>query len=130
MVISPAAKGLTTGEVQVHLAEVHGAEASRQTIPTITDKVLENMAEWQSRPLHAVCPVVFIDAIHVQIRDGAGLASLVSGRAHRLRLRGLVIASRRARSCSGVASARASSASPQRAVRSVRAGRSPSMQIR
>jgi transposase-like protein len=71
MVISLAAKGLTSGEVQAHLAEVYGAEVSRQTISTITDKVLEGMAEWQSRPLDAVYPVVFIDAIHVKIRDGA-----------------------------------------------------------
>lgn len=68
MVISLAAKGLTTGEVQAHLAEVYGAEVSRQTISTITDKVLEGMAEWQCRPLDAVYPVVFIDAIHVKIR--------------------------------------------------------------
>ncbi|MDH6455568.1 hypothetical protein M2155_008067 [Streptomyces sp. SAI-119] len=66
IVISLAAKGLTTGEVQAHLAEVYGAEISRQTIATITDQVLEGMAEWQSRPLDAVCPVVFIDAIHVK----------------------------------------------------------------
>ncbi|MCM2580150.1 IS256 family transposase [Streptomyces meridianus] len=71
MVISLAAKGLTTGEVQAHLAEVYGAEVSRQTISTITDKVLEGMAEWQNRPLDPVYPVVFIDAIHVKIRDGA-----------------------------------------------------------
>ncbi|MET8177158.1 IS256 family transposase [Streptomyces clavifer] len=71
MVISLAAKGLTTGEVQAHLAEVYGADVSRQTISTITDKVLEGMAEWQNRPLDAVYPVVFIDAIHVKIRDGA-----------------------------------------------------------
>lgn len=71
MVISLAAKGLTTGEVQAHLAEVYGAEVSRQTISTITDKVLEGMAEWQNRPLDGVYPVVFIDAIHVKIRDGA-----------------------------------------------------------
>ncbi|GAA3598137.1 hypothetical protein GCM10022295_93030 [Streptomyces osmaniensis] len=71
MVIALAAKGLTTGEVQAHLAEVYGAEVSRQTISTITDKVLEGMAEWQGRPLDTVCPVVFIDAIHVKIRDGA-----------------------------------------------------------
>ncbi len=45
MVISLAAKGLTTGEVQAHLAEVYGAEVSRQTISTVTDKVLEGMAE-------------------------------------------------------------------------------------
>ncbi|MET8893544.1 IS256 family transposase [Streptomyces albogriseolus] len=71
MVISLTAKGLTTGEVQAHLAEVYGVDVSRQTISTITDKVLEGMAEWQNRPLDAVCPVVFIDAIHVKIRDGA-----------------------------------------------------------
>ena len=44
MVISLAAKGLTTGEVQAHLAEVYGADVSRQTISTITDKVVEGMA--------------------------------------------------------------------------------------
>jgi transposase-like protein len=70
MVISLAAKGLTTGEVQAHLAEVYGAEVSRQTISTITDTVMDGMAEWQNRPLDPVYPVVFIDAIHVKIRDG------------------------------------------------------------
>ena len=51
LVISLSAKGLTTGEVQAHLAEVYGAQVSRQTISTITDKVVEGMAEWQNRPL-------------------------------------------------------------------------------
>ena len=69
LVISLSAKGLTTGEVQAHLAEVYGAEVSRQTISTITDKVVEGMAEWQNRPLDPVYPVVFIDAINVKIRD-------------------------------------------------------------
>jgi hypothetical protein len=45
------AKGLTTGEISAHLAEVYGAEVSRQTISTITDKVMDGMAEWQNRPL-------------------------------------------------------------------------------
>ncbi|MGW4116134.1 IS256 family transposase [Actinosynnema sp. NPDC004786] len=70
MVISLFAKGLTTGEISAHLAEVYGAEVSRQTISTITDKVVEGMVEWQNRPLDPVYPVVFIDAIHVKIRDG------------------------------------------------------------
>src|SRR4051795_5599792 len=70
LVISLSAKGLTTGEVQAHLAEVYGAEVSRQTISTITDRVIEGMAEWQNRPLDPVYPVVFIDAINVKIRDG------------------------------------------------------------
>jgi transposase-like protein len=51
LVISLSAKGLTTGEVQAHLAEVYGAQVSRQTISTITDKVVEGMVEWQNRPL-------------------------------------------------------------------------------
>ncbi|MGW0087156.1 IS256 family transposase [Streptomyces sp. NPDC003393] len=71
MVISLSAKGLTTGEVQAHLAEVYGAEVSRQTTSTITDKVMAGMTEWQNRPLDPVYPVIFIDAIHVKIRDGA-----------------------------------------------------------
>jgi putative transposase len=70
MVISLAAKGLTTGEISAHLAEVYGAEVSKTTISTITDKVVEGMSEWQNRPLDPVYPVVFIDAIHVKIRDG------------------------------------------------------------
>src|SRR5215207_9357211 len=61
LVISLVAKGLTTGEVQAHLAEVYGADVSRQTISTITDKVVEGMAEWQNRPLDPVYPVIFID---------------------------------------------------------------------
>jgi putative transposase len=70
LVISLSAKGLTTGDVQAHLAEIYGADVSRQTISTITDKVIEGMAEWRNRPLDPVYPVVFIDAINVKIRDG------------------------------------------------------------
>ena len=51
MVLSLSAKGLTHGEITAHLAEVYRAEVSKQTISTITDKVLEGMAEWQNRPL-------------------------------------------------------------------------------
>jgi putative transposase len=50
LVLSLSAKGLTTGEVQAHLAEAYGAQVSRQTISTITDKVVEGMAEWQNSP--------------------------------------------------------------------------------
>jgi putative transposase len=70
IVVSLVAKGLTTGEVQAHLAEIYGAEVSRETISTITDRVLDGLAEWQGRPLDAVYAVLFLDAIHVKIRDG------------------------------------------------------------
>jgi transposase-like protein len=51
MVLSLSAKGLTHGEISAHLAEVYGAQVSKQTISTITDKVMDGMAEWQNRPL-------------------------------------------------------------------------------
>lgn len=70
LVISLSAKGLTHGEICAHLAEVYGAQVSKQTISTITDRVIEGMSEWQNRPLDPVYPVVFIDAINVKIRDG------------------------------------------------------------
>src|SRR5262249_47422703 len=70
LVISLVAKGLTTGEVQAHLAEIYGAQVSRETISAITDRVLDGLAEWQSRPLDPVYAVLFLDAIHVKIRDG------------------------------------------------------------
>jgi transposase-like protein len=69
-VVSLSAKGLTHGEICAHLAEVYGAEVSKDRITAITDRVMEGMAEWQNRPLEAVYPVVFIDCIHVKIRDG------------------------------------------------------------
>ncbi|MEU6041889.1 IS256 family transposase [Actinomadura sp. NPDC047616] len=70
MVLSLSAKGLTHGEISAHLAEVYGASVSKQTISTITDKVIEGMTEWQNRPLDPVYPVIFLDAIQVKIRDG------------------------------------------------------------
>ena len=70
LVISLSAKGLTHGEISAHLAEVYGAEVSKQTISTITDRVLEGMGEWQNRSLDPVYPVIFIDCVNVKIRDG------------------------------------------------------------
>ncbi|MFC4563294.1 IS256 family transposase [Nocardiopsis mangrovi] len=70
IVLSLSARGLTHGEICAHLAEVYGAEVSKQTVSAITDGVVERMAEWQNRPLDAVYPVLFVDAINVKIRDG------------------------------------------------------------
>jgi len=70
LVVSLWAKGLTHGEICAHLAEVYGAEVSKDRITAITDRVVDTLGEWQARPLDGVYPVVFIDAIHVKIRDG------------------------------------------------------------
>ena len=70
MVLSLYAKGLTTGEISAHFAEIYGASVSKETISRITDKVLEEMADWCNRPLDGVYAAVFIDAIMVKVRDG------------------------------------------------------------
>ncbi len=70
LVCSLSAKGLTHGEISAHLAEIYGAQVSKETVTRITDRVIEGMVEWQNRPLDPVYPVIFIDAIVVKIREG------------------------------------------------------------
>jgi len=70
IVLSLTARGLTTGEICAHFAEVYGASVSKDTISRITDKVIEEMTEWRNRPLDRVYPVLFIDALVVKVRDG------------------------------------------------------------
>jgi putative transposase len=70
IVLSLYANGLTTGEISAHFAHIYGASVSKETISRITDKVIEEMQTWQSRPLDEVYAAIFIDAIVVKIRDG------------------------------------------------------------
>jgi putative transposase len=70
-VLSLYAKGLTTGEIQAHLRDLYGTQVSRELVSKVTDAVVDELAEWQQRPLDAVYPVVLIDAIVIKIRDGA-----------------------------------------------------------
>ncbi|MGV9977637.1 IS256 family transposase [Micromonospora wenchangensis] len=70
VVLSLYAKGLTTGEISAHFAEIYGASVSKETISRITDKVIEEMTDWSHRPLDEVYAAVFIDAIVVKVRDG------------------------------------------------------------
>ena len=70
LVLSLTARGLTTGEISAHFDEVYGASVSKDTVSRITDKVTAEMTDWQLRPLDAVYPVIFIDAIVVKVRDG------------------------------------------------------------
>ncbi len=69
-VISLYAKGLTTGDITNHLADVYGDSASKELVSRVTDQVTEAMAQWQSRPLDPVYPVILIDAIMLKVRDG------------------------------------------------------------
>jgi putative transposase len=68
-VISLYTRGMSTREIQGHLEEIYGAEVSPQLISTVTDAVTAEVAEWQSRPLEPLYPVMFFDAIRVKVRD-------------------------------------------------------------
>ena len=70
VVLSLYAKGLTTGEISAHFAEIYGASVSKETISRITDKVIEEMNDWAVRPLDETYAAIFIDAIVVKVRDG------------------------------------------------------------
>jgi len=67
-VIALYARGMTTREIQGHLKEIYQVEVSPSLISTVTDAVLEDVKAWQSRPLEALYPIVYLDAIHVKMR--------------------------------------------------------------
>ncbi len=70
-VIAFYSRGMTTREIQEQLEEVYGTEVSPSLISRVTDAVLDEVRAWQSRPLEAVWPIVYLDAIHLKIRtDG------------------------------------------------------------
>ena len=70
VVLSLSAKGLTTGEISAHFADVYGASVSKDMVTRITGKVIEEMQAWWARPLEGVYAAIFIDAIMVKVRDG------------------------------------------------------------
>jgi transposase-like protein len=68
-VISMYARGMSVREIQAHLLELYGTEVSPDLISTITDEVLDEVAQWQQRPLEAMYPIVYFDALRLKIRD-------------------------------------------------------------
>ena len=68
-VVSMYARGMTVREIQGHLAELYGIDVSPDLISAVTDAILDEIAEWQNRPLEAVYPLVFFDALRVKVRD-------------------------------------------------------------
>lgn len=68
-VIALYARGMTTRDIQAHLEELYGTDVSPALISRVTDAVLEDVREWQSRPLDSVYPIVYLDAIHLKMRS-------------------------------------------------------------
>jgi len=75
MIISLYAGGMTIRDIQHHLAATLGTELSHETISNVTEAVADEVGEWQSRPLEAFYPVIYLDALVVKIRDGAHVAN-------------------------------------------------------
>jgi putative transposase len=70
-IISLYARGMTVREIQAHLQEMYGAEVSPSLISAVTDAVADEVKAWQARPLDAIYPIVYLDCIHVKVREGA-----------------------------------------------------------
>ena len=76
-VLSLYARGMTVREIQAHLQEMYGAEVSPSLISNVTDAVIDEVKLWQARPLDQVYPILYLDCIHVKVRDGAVRAKAV-----------------------------------------------------
>ncbi len=68
-VLSLYARGLSVREIQAHLEEIYGTQVSPDLISTVTDAVLDEVRAWQSRPLDALYPIVYLDALQVKIKS-------------------------------------------------------------
>ena len=69
-ILSLYARGMTVREIQAHLEEMYGTEVSPSLISSVTDAVVDEVKAWQSRPLDPIYPIVYLDCIHVKIREG------------------------------------------------------------
>lgn len=69
MILSLYARGMTTRDIQAHLAEIYGVDASPALISRITDVVADEIVAWQNRPVDEVYPIVYVDAIRIRVRD-------------------------------------------------------------
>ena len=68
-IISLYARGMTQREIQGHLEEIYGVEVSPSLISTVTDSVLDEVRQWQARPLDAVYPILYLDALQVKVQE-------------------------------------------------------------
>jgi putative transposase len=72
-IISLYARGLSVREIQGHLEEMYGAEVSPALISSVTDAVSDDVKAWQARPLDALYPILYLDCIHVKVRDAGAV---------------------------------------------------------
>lgn len=74
-ILSMYGHGMTVRDIQTHIHDMYGLELSPTAVSHITDKVLETVTQWQSRPLDSVYPIVYLDAIHFKVREEGKIVS-------------------------------------------------------
>ena len=72
-IVAMYARGMSVRDIQAHLAELYGVEVGHDLISRVTDAVLDDVREWQARPLEDVYPILFLDALIVKVRDGGAV---------------------------------------------------------
>ena len=77
-IISMYARGLTTRQISEQIKEIYGFECSEGFISDVTDKILQEIDDWQNRPLDDIYPVLFIDAVHFSVRDDNRIRKLAA----------------------------------------------------
>jgi len=88
-IISLYSRGMTQREIQGHLEEIYGVEVSPSLISTVTDAVLDEVRAWQSRPLDAVYPILYLDALHVKVKSQGRVSNKAIYLAFGVNLQGL-----------------------------------------
>lgn len=78
MILSLYSRGMTTRDIEAHLLEIYGINASRELISNVTDVVVDEIKAWQSRPLDEVYPIVYVDGIRIRVKDAGVVTTKVA----------------------------------------------------
>lgn len=78
MILSLYSRGMTTRDIEAHLHEVYGVEASRQLISNVTDVIIDEIKLWQNRPVDEVYPIVYVDGLRLKIKDNGLVVTKVA----------------------------------------------------
>jgi putative transposase len=77
-IVAMYARGMSVRDIQAHLREPYGVEVGHDLISRVTDAVLDDVREWQARPLEDLYPILFLDALIVKVRDGGAVRNFAS----------------------------------------------------
>jgi len=78
MILSLYSRGMTTRDIEAHLSEIYGINASRELISNVTEVVVDEIKAWQSRPLDEVYPIVYVDGIRIRVKDAGVVTTKVA----------------------------------------------------